>query len=106
MGRQWVERYGIKSNVKLGRFWSQLQASYVSCHTEEFRHNETVRLWTTLYIYIYIYGNKWTECERMYVRRKKGICLIFPSSYQPVFFRFSHLQALMKTSNFQLNQKK
>ena len=30
-----AERYDIKSNIKLGRFWSQLQASYVSSHTEE-----------------------------------------------------------------------
>ena len=30
-----AERYDTKSNVKLGGFWSQLQASYVSSNTEE-----------------------------------------------------------------------
>ena len=30
-----VKRYHTKSNVKLGGFRSQLQASYVSSHTEE-----------------------------------------------------------------------
>ena len=30
-----AERYDTKSNVKLGRFRSQVQASYVSSHTEE-----------------------------------------------------------------------
>ena len=44
-----------KSNVRLGRFLSQLQASYVSSHTEELWYNETVCLWMTIYIYIYIY---------------------------------------------------
>ena len=29
------EQYDTKSNVKLGGFRSQLQASYVSSHTEE-----------------------------------------------------------------------
>ena len=30
-----AEQYDAKSYVKLGGFRSQLQASYVSCHTEE-----------------------------------------------------------------------
>ena len=30
-----AEQYDTKSNVKLGRFRSQLQASYISSHTEE-----------------------------------------------------------------------
>ena len=50
-----AERYDTKSNVKLGRFRSQLRASYVSSHTEESWYNETVCLWMTIYIYIYIY---------------------------------------------------
>ena len=33
-----AERSDIKSNVKLGGFRSQLQASYVSCHTEGSRY--------------------------------------------------------------------
>ena len=49
-----VEWSNTKSNIKLGRFWSHLQASYVSSHTEELRYNETVCLWMTVYIYIYI----------------------------------------------------
>ena len=39
----------------MGEFRSQLQASYVSSHTEEFWYSETVCLWMTIYIYIYIY---------------------------------------------------
>ena len=55
MVRLLAERYGIKSNVKSGRFRSQLQASYVSSHTEELWYNETLCLWMTIYIYVYIY---------------------------------------------------
>ena len=50
-----AERYDTKSNVKMGRFQSQLEVSNVSSHTEELRYNETVCLWMTIYIYIYIY---------------------------------------------------
>ena len=49
------ERSDTKSNVKSGGFRSQLQASYVSSHTEELWYSETVYLWMTMYIYIYIY---------------------------------------------------
>ena len=42
-----------KSNVKLRGFWSQLQASYVSGHTEELWYNETVCQWMTIYMYFY-----------------------------------------------------
>ena len=34
-----AERYDSKSNVKLGGFQSQLEASYVSNHTEELLYN-------------------------------------------------------------------
>ena len=34
MARLSAEWSDTKSNVKLGGFWSQLQASYVSNHTE------------------------------------------------------------------------
>ena len=34
--RSLAERYDNNSNVKLGGFRSQLQASYVSSHTDEF----------------------------------------------------------------------
>ena len=44
-----------KSNVKVGEFRSQLQASYVSSHTEELWYNETVCLWMTIYIYTPIF---------------------------------------------------
>ena len=47
-----AERYDTKSNVKLGGFWSQLQASSVCSHTEELCYNEAVCLWMTIYIYI------------------------------------------------------
>ncbi len=49
------ERYDIKSHVNLGGFPTQLQASYVSSHTEDLWYNERVCLWMTIYIYIYIY---------------------------------------------------
>ena len=49
-----AERYDTKSNINLGGFRSQLQASYVYSHTEELWNNEIVRLWITIYIYIYI----------------------------------------------------
>ena len=51
MVRLLAERPDTK--VKLGGFRSQLQASYVCTHTEEFWYNETVSLWMTIYIYIY-----------------------------------------------------
>ena len=49
-----AERCDTKSNIKLGGFRSQLQASYVFSHTEELWFNETVCLWMTIFIYIYI----------------------------------------------------
>ena len=55
MVRLLAGRSDTKSNVKLGGFQSQLQASYVSSHTEELWYNETVCLWMTIYIYLYIY---------------------------------------------------
>ena len=35
-------------------FWSKLEASCVSSHTDELWYNETFCLWMTIYIYIYI----------------------------------------------------
>ena len=52
MVRLLAERFDTKSNVKLGGFRSQLQASNLSSHTEELWYNETVCLWMTIYIYI------------------------------------------------------
>ena len=39
-----AEWYDTNSNIKLGRFWFQLQASYMSSHTEQLWYNETVCL--------------------------------------------------------------
>ena len=50
-----AKRYDTKSNIKLGGFRSQLQASYVSSLTEGLRYNQTVCVWQYIYIYIYIY---------------------------------------------------
>ena len=47
-----VVRLLADANVKLGGFRSQLQASYVSSHTEELWFNETVCLGMTIYIYV------------------------------------------------------
>ena len=44
-----------KSDVKLGGFRSQLQASCVSSNTEELWYKEAICLWIRIYIYIYIY---------------------------------------------------
>ena len=59
-----AEQSDTKSNVKLGGFQSQLQASYVSSHTEELWHNKIVCLWMTIYIYIFIYMCVLTDCYR------------------------------------------
>ena len=44
MGRLLAERYDTKSNVKIDGFRSQLQASYMSSHTEELWYYETICL--------------------------------------------------------------
>ena len=54
MVRLLIEHSDSKSNVKLGGFRSQLQASYVSNHTEELWYNETVCL---IYIYLLLYNS-------------------------------------------------
>ena len=45
-----VERYDTKTNVNLGGFQSQFEASNVTSHTEELWYNETDCLWITIYI--------------------------------------------------------
>ena len=47
-------RYETKSNVNLGGFRFQIQAFYVSSHTEQLWYNETDCRWKTIYIYIYV----------------------------------------------------
>ena len=47
-----ADRLDIMSNVKLGRFRSQLKASSLFSYTEEFWYNEVD---DNIYIYIYIY---------------------------------------------------
>ena len=51
--RLMAERYNTISNVSLGGFRSQLQASYCSSHTEEFWYNKTVCGWQYIYISSY-----------------------------------------------------
>ena len=63
MVRLLAERSDTKSNVKLGGFQSQLQASYVSSHIEELWCNETVSLWMT----VYMQGN---DCCQVIVTQK------------------------------------
>ena len=45
MVRLLAEWYDTKSNVKLGGFQSQLQASYVSSHTEEVWYSKSLSGW-------------------------------------------------------------
>ena len=79
MIRLLAERSDTNSNVKLGGCLSQLQASYVSSHTEELGCNETASLWMTLYIYIYIYiyisgGILWRNVRSAELRlRREGV---------------------------------
>ena len=49
-----AEQLNTMSSIKLGRFQSQIEMSCMSSHTEELWYNETVSLWMTIYIYIYI----------------------------------------------------
>ena len=58
-----VDQSDTKSNVKLGGFRFQLQASYMSSHTEELWYNKTVCLWMTIYIYIYKIGRKTQQTD-------------------------------------------
>ena len=50
-----VERFDTKSNVKLGGFRSQLQASYVSSHTEELWYNESLSVDDYIYIKFFFF---------------------------------------------------
>ena len=43
------ERHDLKSNVKLGRFQTQPEESYVSSHSEDLWYNEIVCEWMTIY---------------------------------------------------------
>ena len=54
-----AERSDTKSNVKFGGFRSQVQASYVSRHTDK---------WMTIYIYIYI---KFTKRPNLFKLKTK-----------------------------------
>ena len=48
--------YDTKSKVKYGGFRSQLQASYVSSHTEDLWYKRnSLSVYDNIYIYIYIY---------------------------------------------------
>ena len=73
------ERNDTKSKVKLGRVQSQLEASYVSSHTEELWYNETACLWRTIYIYIYIYIHSFSITD-IHPRAYTYICLNWTST--------------------------
>ena len=47
-----AERLDIMSSVKLGRFRSKLESSYVSSYTKELWYNETVYLRMTIYTFL------------------------------------------------------
>ena len=72
MGRLLAERSDIKSDVNLGGFLSQLQASYISSNTEELWYNETVCLGMTIYIYSLIWRLQfWEKYENLNIEIKK-----------------------------------
>ena len=68
-----AELSNTKSNEMLGGFRSQLQASFVSSHTEELWYNERVCLLMTIYIYIYIYNETASllQKENFWIPKKK-----------------------------------
>ena len=75
MERLLAERSDTKSNVKLGGFRSQLQASNLSSHTEELWYNETVCLSMTIYL-IYKYkqflalnNQQWLICHKTHSKQ-------------------------------------
>ena len=57
----WLSGMILSLNVKLGRFRSQLQASYLFSYIGELWYNEWVCLWMTIHIYIY---KRWTKAMR------------------------------------------
>ena len=76
-----AERLDTMSSIKLGRFWFQLETSYMSSHTEELWYSETVCLWMTISIYLSIY---------IYIYIHHQVVLLaqipFTSSYHPSLF--------------------
>ena len=48
------ERYDTKSNVNSDRFLSELEASCVSSHTYQLWFNETLCLWMTIYLSLFL----------------------------------------------------
>ena len=78
-----------RSDVKLGSFRSQLEASLVSSNTEELWYSKAVCLWMNIYIYIYV-------C----------VCVISPekSSYEVyTWFHFNFMSADMKAKLLNYN---
>ena len=68
--------------IKSTKFWSQVEASCMSSHTEELRYNGTVCLWRTniyvyiyIYIYIYIYFILWTQKHENDINTKQKLFL-------------------------------
>ena len=47
-----AERLNTMSSVKLARFRSQFEVSYMFNNTEELWYNETFSLWMTIYIFV------------------------------------------------------
>ena len=79
-----AEQYDTESNVKLGRFRSQLQVSYVSSPTKEMWYNETVCEWMTIYIYIYIYMCVCVKCRPVIKFVFKNLCKRIWSSIRAI----------------------
>ena len=85
-----AKRSDTKSNIKLGGFRSQLQASYVSSHTEELWYNKTVC--GGLYIYLLTKETRIQSQDESYQKLKKMVLDIS-------LFNTQHYEIWIKWSN-------
>ena len=68
-----AERLDAMSRIKLGRFQSQLEELCMSSDTEVLWYNETVCLWMTIYIYIYILEKNANKFDSIEIWKNKNI---------------------------------
>ena len=88
MVRLSAKRSDTKFNVKLGGFRPQLQASYVSSHTEELWYNETVGLSVDddIYTYIWFSFDHWRDTPWFFSRSRTRLVFSFFFTQKTFFF--------------------